>query len=384
MIKKILFFVALFYLVLPPVACASRIKDIATIAGVRQNQLVGYGLVVGLDGTGDRPGQAPFTNQTFENMLLQFGIHIPFGTALQLKNVAAVAVSAMLPPFSKIGQRLDVTVSSIGNATSLRGGMLLMTPLRGADGSVYAIAQGSVIVSGFGAAGGDGSKVTVNSLGSGDIPNGATVEKTVAVPFVENGKLILELSRPDFSTANQIERVVNLHFGRKVAEALDAGSVRINMASLTGRRAADSLVATDVLRGQYVRLVSRIENMQLQPNAPSARVTVNSRTGTIVIGQNVSIQPVAVAHGNLSVAVSEQEFVSQPSAFATRGRTVKGTSSNIAINQQPAHAFVFSPGASLKDLVDAINRAGAAPGDLIAILQAIKAAGALNADLDVI
>jgi len=383
-IKYFFIFFSLFYITSVD---ATRIKDIATIAGVRDNQLVGYGLVVGLDGTGDRPGQAPFTEQSFQNMLLQFGIHIPAGKNMQLRNVAAVAISATLPPFAKIGQRLDVTVSSIGNASSLRSGNLLMAPLHGADGQVYGMAQGSVIVSGFGASGADGSRIMVNSTGSGNIPNGATVEKMINSPFVQNGHIILELSRPDFNTAGRVEKLVNQTFGRKVAQALDAGSIRVNVASLAGVDYLDGEQTSEVMlaaRSKYVRLISRIQDMTLRLEEPAARVTVNSRTGTIVIGNNVTIQPVAVAHGNLSVVVTEQPFVSQPAPFAKRGDTVAGSSSNVAVSQQPGRAFVLAPGPSLNDLVEAINRAGAAPGDLIAILEAIKAAGALNADLDVI
>lgn len=372
------YLIAVFLLFLAVPLHSARIKDVATLAGVRENQLVGYGLVVGLDGTGDKTNQAPFTSQSFENMLFQFGIHMPANSSnsSQLKNVAAVAVSATLPPFAKRGQKLDVNVSSIGNATSLRGGSLLMTPLKGADGKVYSIAQGSVIVSGFGAKGEDGSKVTVNSTSSGSIPNGASVEDTVEMPFVNNGTITFELSQADFTTAERIAVAVNQEFGRKIARALDAGSVSIKVGSLIGENDERGY-------SRYVPVISRIENIQFRPAEVSARVIVNSRTGTIVIGQNVTIAPVAVAHGNLSVVVSEKKFVSQPNALAA-GKTVVQSASEINIAQQPSRAFVFSPGASLNDLVTAINLVGAAPGDIISILEAIKAAGALNADLDVI
>ncbi|MEO8400440.1 MAG: flagellar basal body P-ring protein FlgI [Gammaproteobacteria bacterium] len=374
---------------LASVANPARIKDISTLAGVRENQLVGYGLVVGLDGTGDKTNQAPFTDQTFQNMLLAFGIRLPNGKASQLKNVAAVAISATLPPFARIGQKLDINVLSLGNATGLRGGSLLMALLKGADGRVYAVAQGSVIVSGFGAQGADGSKVTVNVVSSGSIPNGATVENTIDMPYVQNGIITFELTQPDFTTAQRIQVAINKEFGRKVAQALDASAVSVKIDGIHVVRRVykdegDFMPPDDVAEKQrYVPLISRIENIELSPAEIGARVIVNSRTGTIVIGRNVTISAVAVSHGNLSVIVTERPYVSQPNAFS-RGKTVQGSASDININQQGARTFLLAPGPSLNDLVDAINRVGAAPGDLIAILEAIKAAGALNADLVVI
>lgn len=389
-----------------PLAYSARIKDISNIAGIRDNQLVGYGLVVGLDGTGDRVNQTPFTQQSFLNMLLQFGIRVPFGVNLQLKNVAAVALSASLQPFARIGQKMDVTVASLGNATSLRGGELLMTSLRGADGQVYAVAQGSVVVSGFGALGGDGSKVIVNVTGSGRIPNGATVEKLVEMPFVQEGAVTLQLIQPDFTTAERVVTAINHEFGRKVARPLDAGSIKVKIDHLYSDGMETPVYQGDVvsykgdrtsaeedayysrrrqknLMSLYVPIISRIENITFEPAEVRAKVVVNSRTGTIVVDQNVLISPVAVSHGNLSVVISERPFVSQPNAFAG-GKTVKGTASDININQAQNHAFVFAPGASLNDLVNAINSVGAAPGDLIAILDAIKSAGALHAEMEVI
>lgn len=388
-----------------PLSHSARIKDITSIAGIRENQLVGYGLVVGLDGTGDRVNQTPFTTQSFTNMLLQFGIRIPVGVNLQLRNVAAVALSASLPAFAKIGQKLDITVASLGNASSLRGGELLMTSLRGADGQIYAIAQGSVVVSGFGAQGSDGSKVIVNVTSSGRIPNGATIEKTIEMPFVQDGAITFELLRPDFTTAERVVEAINHEFGRKVAKALDASAIKVKVDHLRADAAdypvyrgdvAD--IKGDVLREEngeyyryrqknlmslYVPIISRIENITLQPGEVRAKVVVNSRTGTIVVDQNVEIAPVAVAHGNLSVVISERPFVSQPNAFSN-GKTVVGAASDINVNQAQNRAFVFSPGASLNDLVNAINSVGAAPGDIIAILEAVKSAGALNAELEVI
>ncbi len=388
--QKIVTFCCL--MLLMTAAFPARIKDITTLAGVRENQLVGYGLVVGLDGTGDKTNQVPFTNQTFQNMLLAFGIHIPVNAATQLKNVAAVAISTNLPPFARIGQKIDITVSSLGNATSLRGGNLLMAPLKGADGKVYAIAQGNVVVSGFGAQGADGSKVTVNSIATGSIPDGATVENVINMPFVQNGIITFELSQPDFTTAIRVEEAINKNFGSKVARAQDPGAVSVkigHMINETNYRALGYKGEMTVQpneeaeKRRYVPLIARIENIELNPAEIAARVIVNSRTGTIVIGRNVTIAPVAVSHGNLSVIITERPYVSQPQGFS-RGRTVTGSASDISVNQQANRAFVFAPGPSLNDVVEAINRVGAAPGDLIAILEAIKAAGALNAELNVI
>lgn len=357
-------------------ACAIRIKDITNLAGVRDNQLVGYGLVVGLDGTGDRTNQAPFTDQTFRNMLLDFGIKIPKDRNFQLRNVAAVAVSATLPPFARIGQKIDITVSSIGNAPSLRGGTLLLVPLKGADNQVYAMAQGNVVVSGFGARGMDGSKVTVNVTATGRIANGATVEQVIRMPYIRNGMIVFELSTPDFTTSKRIAETINKELGYAAAQPMDAGAVAVQV--------NNSLNKNNFLGGDsYVNFISGLENLKVNPGEVAAKVIINSRSGTIVVGQDVSISPVAVAHGNLTVSVSETEFVSQPEPFSN-GRTVKGTNSNLGIDQQKSRAFLLESGASLKELVNAINRVGAAPGDLVSILEAIKQAGALHADLEVI
>jgi flagellar P-ring protein precursor FlgI len=377
------FLFILFLLLTAATAYSARIKDITNIAGIRDNQLVGYGLVVGLDGTGDHVTQAPFTQQSFTNMLIQFGIRLPNNINLELKNVAAVAINATLPPFVKEGQKIDVTIASIGNSSSLRGGSLLMAPLKGADGKVYAIAQGNIVVSGFGASGSDGSKVTVNVPSSGDIPNGATVESTIEMPFVQNGKITFELTQPDFTTAVRIEQAINTNFGYKIAQAEDAGTVVIAVDdSAPGSYKGEAINEHPAMK-KYVPLISRVENITLEPANTRARVVVNSRTGTIVVGQDVTVAPVAITHGNLSVVVTERPFVSQPGAFSN-GKTVTGKASDINVNQAANRTFLFAPGSSLGDLVDAINRVGAAPGDLMAILQAIKAAGALNADLEVI
>lgn len=377
----------------PVSKATSRIKDLVDIAGVRENQIVGYGLVVGLDGTGDKISQSPFTQQSFRNMLVQFGIRLPQSLNFDLKNVAAVAVSAKLPPFAKLGQNIDVNVSSLGNATSLRGGELLMTELRGADNQVYAVAQGSVVVSGFGAQGSDGSKVTVNVTSSGRIPNGATVEQTIEPPFVKNGILTLQLQIPDFTTAEKIANAINKSFFRKIAKPIDASAISVNLqsfvmpvypnASYKDDGQQDRTAAKPVNTGEYVHYIAKIENIMVNQTGGRARIIVNSRTGTIVIDENVAISPVAVAHGNLSVVVSERPYVSQPNALAA-GTTVTGSASDININQTENRAFLLQTGTTLKDLVDEINRVGAAPGDIIAILEAVKASGALHADLEVI
>lgn len=375
-------------------ADAARIKDITSIAGIRENQLIGYGLVVGLMGTGDKINQVPFTQQTFTNMLIEFGIRLPKNINLQLKNVAAVSIHAVLPPFARPGQRIDVTVSSLGNASSLRGGSLLLTPLRGIDGKVYGIAQGNVVVSGFGAQGIDGSKVIVNVPSSGRIANGATIENTIVMPFIQNGAVTFELNQPDFTTAERMEKAINKEFGYPIARALDASAVRVRFDGETTSDEAtfdpsrisykgEGPVDQSRLMSRYVPFISRIENIVLEPAKVRAKIIVNSRTGTIVVGEDVTVAPVAVTHGNLSVIVNERTFVSQPQGFSN-GKTVVGSASDININDGAHRTFEFAPGPSLKDLVDAINAVGAAPGDLIAILEAIKASGALHADLEVI
>lgn len=352
-----------------PLALADRLKDIASIAGVRSNQLIGYGLVVGLDGSGDQTSQTPFTVQTFENMLTQFGITVPEGTRIQMKNVAAVAIHADLPPFSRPGQTIDVTVSSIGNSKSLRGGSLLMTPLKGIDGQVYAIAQGNLVVGGFGAEGADGSRITVNIPSAGRIPNGATVERSVSSPFASGDHLIFNLNRPDFTTAKRIVDRINETFGPGVAQALDGGSVRVR---------------APIDPNQRVDYLAMVENLTVEQGSAAAKVIINSRTGTIVIGQDVRVQPAAVTHGGLTVTISENPQVSQPGGVLSGGQTVISPSSQINIEEGDSRMFVFNPGVSLDEIVRAVNQVGAAPGDLMAILEALKQAGALNADLVII
>jgi flagellar P-ring protein precursor FlgI len=347
---------------------AERIKDIASVAGVRSNQLVGYGIVVGLDGSGDQTSQTPFTVQSLKNMLAQNGIALPPGTNPQLKNIAAVSIHADLPAFAKVGQTIDITVSSIGNAKSLRGGSLLMSPLKGADGQVYAVAQGNLVVSGFGAAA-DGSSVTVNVPSAGRIPNGATVERVVANPFGNGDGIVLNLHTADFTTANQTAHAINRLMGPGTAQALDGTSIRVNAPHQ---------------RAQRVAFVSVLENLEVTTGDAAARVIVNSRTGTVVIGQNVRVKPAAVSHGSLVVTISSSPLVSQPGPLARAGQTVVVPQSDIAITEEDNKMFLFNPGVSLDEIVRAVNQVGAAPGDLVAILEALKQAGSLSAELIII
>jgi flagellar P-ring protein FlgI len=349
-------------------AHAERLKDIAQVAGVRTNQLVGYGLVVGLNGTGDQTTMTPFTLQSIENLLLRFGVTIPPNTNPMVNNVAAVTVTAELPPFSKPGQTIDVTVASIGDAASLRGGELLMTSLRGSDGQIYAVAQGSVLVSGFGVSGKDGSKIILNVPSSGRIPNGATVEREVPMHFASEPHLILNLNTPDFTTAARVAAAINKTLGAGTAEALDAVSIR---------------VAAPVSPDQRIAYVATLEGIQVDPGEAPARVIVNSRTGTVVISSEVRVTAAAVAHGSLAVTITERSDVSQPNAFS-KGQTVVTPRSQIDVKQADAHMFVFQAGVNLDEIVRAVNQVGAAPGDLVAILEALQQAGALRAELVVI
>lgn len=356
-------------LVLSAGAGAERIKDLAHVAGVRDNQLVGYGLVVGLDGSGDQTSQTPFTVQSLQNMLKQFGIVLPPGTDPQLKNIAAVAIHATLPAFSKIGQTIDVTVSSIGNAKSLRGGSLLMSPLKGADGRVYAVAQGDLLVSGLNAAGADGSNITVNVPSVGTIPNGATVERVVPNPFMQGDSFTLNLNRSDFTTANRLAAAINQTVGPGIARAVDAVSIKVSAPAEPSQRVA---------------FASLVENISVEPGEAAARVVINSRTGTVVIGANVRIMPAAVSHGTLVVTITENQQASQPGAFARAGETVVTQQSDIDVGFKGDHAFVIPPAITLQEIVDGVNRVGATPADIVAILQALKQAGALRAELMVI
>ncbi len=367
-IKALLAAVALSLLAGLPAAHAERIKDLATVAGVRDNQLLGYGLVVGLDGTGDQTSQTPFTVQSLKSMLDRLGVSLPENINPQLKNVAAVTVSANLPAFAKPGQTIDITVSSIGNSKSLRGGTLLMTPMKGADGQIYALAQGNLIVGGFGAQGNDGSSITVNIPSVGRIPNGATVERSVPNPFANGNGLTLNLNRADFTTANRLAEAINHHIGPGTARPMDASSIK---------------VSAPIDPAQRVSFVSMLENLTVEPGEAAARIIVNSRTGTVVIGSHVSVQPAAVSHGNMTVTISEQPTVSQPAPLSG-GSTAVVPSSDVQIAQEESRMFLFDPGVSLDEIVRAVNKVGAAPGDLVAILEALKQAGALRAELIVI
>jgi flagellar P-ring protein precursor FlgI len=358
-------FLALLGIVCTGPANAERIKDIASIEGVRSNQLVGYGLVVGLDKSGDKTA---FTGQSLRSMLARLGLTLPPGIDPKAKNIAAVSIQAELPPFAKPGQTIDVTVSSLGDAKSLRGGTLLMSPLKGADGQVYAIAQGSMVVSGLSASGQDGSSVTVNNPNVGRIPNGATVERTVNTSFSDGDALIFNLHTSDFTTANRMAESINKILGANTAKALDATSVRVN---------------APMDPNQKVTFASVIENMTVIPDDAPARVIVNSRTGTVVINGKVRVQPTAVSHGSLTVTITEDPQVSQPNAFST-GQTVVTPQSNVKVEEEKNHMFVFNPGVSLDEVVKAVNNVGAAPSDLVAILEALKSSGSLHAELIVI
>lgn len=348
-------------------AAAQRLKDMAAIGGVRSNQLIGYGLVVGLVGTGDQTSQTPFTIQTFTNMMKEFGISLPEGLNFQLKNVAAVAIHAELPAFIKPGQKIDVTVSSIGNAKSLRGGSLLLTPLKGVDGTIYALAQGNLVVGGFGVEGADGSSIIVNVPSVGRIPNGAMVERPAPSGFMQ-GDLVFNLHIADFTTAKRVSEKINQLLGPRVAAAMDARSIR---------------VTAPLDANQRVAYLSALENLEIDAADGAAKVIINSRTGTIIIGKHVQVSPAAITHGNLIVTISENAEVSQPAMLAA-GQTVVIAKSAIDVEQESNRMFHFRPGVSLEDIVTAVNQVGAAPGDLMAILEGLKQAGALKAELIVI
>ena len=338
--------------------------------GVRSNQLTGFGLVVGLDGTGDQTTQMPYTAQGLTNYLQQLGITLPAASAaqLQLKNVAAVLVTAQLPAFARPGQALDVNVSSMGNAKSLKGGMLIVTPLKGADGEVYALAQGNLIVAGAGASAG-GSKVQINHLSVGRIPAGAQVERSVPTPLLEGNSITLGLEASDFQTARRVAQAINRRFGDGAARALDGRTVRVNAPTDSDAR---------------VSFIAEMEELALESSVAAAKVVINSRTGSIVLNQAVTLGPCAVAHGNLSISISSTPVVSQPNALSTGGQTVVTEKSNIEIRQEPGQLSQIPAAPQLTDVVRALNALGATPQDLLAILQAIKAAGALNAELEVI
>ncbi|ELI6432134.1 flagellar basal body P-ring protein FlgI [Aeromonas sp. 2HA2] len=344
-------------------AHASRIKDISSVEGVRNNQLIGYGLVVGLPGTGEKNNA--FTEQTFRTMLNNFGIKVPDNIKPKIKDVAPVAIHADLPPFSKPGQTIDVTVSAIGEAKSLRGGTLLQSFLKGLDGRVYAVAQGSLVVGGLGAEGADGSKVVINTPTVGRIANGATVEREVPNSFGQGDTITFNLNRPDFTTARRLADVVNDLVGPNTAQALDATSVKVYAPRDPGQR---------------VSYLATIENLEVDPASESAKIIVNSRTGTIVIGSKVRLKPAAISHGGLTVTIAENQQVSQPNPLAG-GNTAVTNNSTINVQQEPGRMFKLDTGATLDDLVRAVNQVGVAPGDLMAILEALQQAGAIEGQL---
>ncbi|MFA7259585.1 MAG: flagellar basal body P-ring protein FlgI [Aeromonas bestiarum] len=345
------------------VAYASRIKDISSVEGVRNNQLIGYGLVVGLPGTGEKNNA--FTEQTFRTMLNNFGIKVPDNIKPKIKDVAPVAIHADLPPFSKPGQTIDVTVSAIGEAKSLRGGTLLQSFLKGLDGRVYAVAQGSLVVGGLGAEGADGSKVVVNTPTVGRIANGATVEREVPNSFSQGDTITFNLNRPDFTTARRLADVVNDLVGPNTAQALDATSVKVYAPRDPGQR---------------VSYLATIENLEVDPASEAAKIIVNSRTGTIVIGSQVRLKPAAISHGGLTVTIAENQQVSQPNPLSG-GQTAVTNNSTINVQQEQGRMFKLDTGATLDDLVRAVNQVGVAPGDLMAILEALQQAGAIEGQL---
>ncbi len=348
---------------------AARIKEVAAVEGVRSNQLTGFGLVVGLDGTGDQTTQMPYTSQGMSNYLKQLGITLPAAAMaqLQLKNVAAVLVTAQLPAFARPGQAIDVNVSSMGNSKSLKGGLLVTTPLKGADGEIYALAQGNLIVAGAGAAAG-GSKVQINHLSAGRIPGGAQVERVVPTPLLEGNSINLGLEASDFQTARRVAQAINKRFGEGVAKALDGRTIHVNAPMESDAR---------------VSFIAEMEELPLESSTPAAKVVINSRTGSIVLNGAVTLGPCAIAHGNLSITISSTPVISQPNPLSG-GKTVVAEKANIQIKQEPGILIQVPASPQLSDVVRALNALGATPQDLLAILQAIKAAGALNAELEVI
>mgnify|MGYP001228736185 CR=1 FL=1 len=369
-----IFFVFLIYLFTVQSASADRLKDLTSIAGVRTNQLVGYGIVVGLAGSGD--GNNGLTLQSMQSMVSRFGL-VTDTAGLDGKNTAAVMVTAELPPFVKPGQTIDVTVSTLGKAKSLRGGTLLMTPLLGADGETYAVAQGNVVVGGLGVEGADGSSVIVNIPTVGRVPRGASVERMVENPFLQSDNIVLNLHQGDFSTALIVTEAINDIFGPEVAVPLDSTSVKV--------RAPKDL-------SQKVAFVSLLENIEVEPASPKARVIVNARTGTIVIGGNVRVTPAAVTHGSLTVRINESQTVTptgnttvnENQVVSTPGDAVTTPESELGIEEENARAFIFDPGTELSTIVESINAVGSSAADLVAILEALREAGSLRAELIII
>lgn len=359
---------ALILLMAAGTASAERIKDLASIQGVRANQLIGYGLVVGLDGSGDQVRQTPFTQQSLTNMLSQLGVTVPQGTNMQVKNVAAVIVTARLPAFAQPGQTVDVVVSSMGNAKSLRGGTLLMTPMKGADGQVYAIAQGNMLVGGAGAQAG-GSSVQVNQLNGGIVSNGAIIERSVPTTFASGGMINLELNSTDFGTAQNMVAALNKHFGAQTALALDGRVIQLRGPQDPAAQAA---------------FLSQVENLQVRLPPARAKVIINARTGSVVMNRTVTIEEAAIAHGNLSIIISRQSDVSQPDTPFGGGQTVVTDNTQIEMRSDTGSLQRVNTSTNLADVVRALNSLGATPQDLLSILQNLKSAGALRADLEII
>ena len=356
----VMFFMSLMFI---QPAQAERLKDLATIQGVRNNQLMGYGLVVGLDGTGD---QTPYTVQSMISMMQQMGVNLPAGTSVQMKNVASVIITSSLPAFAQPGQTLDVTVSSIGSAKSLRGGTLLMTPLKGADGQIYAMAQGNLVVGGVGAAA-NGSQTQINHLSVGRISDGATVERSIPNTMSQSDNINLELKDSDFSTASLVVDAINKKFGPNTALAQDGRVIHVQAPANSSR----------------VSFLAALETINVAPAASYAKIIMNARTGSVVMNQAVTLENCAVSHGNLSVVINTDPVISQPGALSG-GQTVSTARSQIEINKEPGKVLKLNSGANLADVVKALNAIGATPQDLLAILQAMKASGSLHADLEVI
>jgi flagellar P-ring protein precursor FlgI len=359
-ITCVLFFISLLFI---QPAQAERLKDLATIQGVRNNQLIGYGLVVGLDGTGD---QTPYTVQSMISMMQQMGVNLPAGTSVQMKNVASVIITGSLPAFAQPGQTLDVTVSSMGSAKSLRGGTLLMTPLKGADGQIYAMAQGNLVVGGVGASA-NGSQTQINHLSVGRISDGATVERSIPNTINQTDNVNLELKESDFSTASLVVDAINKRFGANTALAQDGRVIHVQAPANSSR----------------VSFLADLEKINVAPAPTSAKIIMNARTGSVVMNQAVTLENCAVSHGNLSVVINTDPVISQPGALSS-GQTVSTARSQIEINKEPGKVLKLNSGANLSDVVKALNAIGATPQDLLAILQAMKAAGSLHADLEVI
>ncbi|WP_020166541.1 flagellar basal body P-ring protein FlgI [Methylotenera versatilis] len=365
--SKVMHVFLLFSLLFASPVFAERLKDMASIQGVRSNQLIGYGLVVGLDGTGDQTTQTPFTVQSIISMMQQMGVNLPLGTNLQLKNVAAVMVTSALPAFAQAGQTLDVTVSSMGNAKSLRGGTLLMTPLKGADNQIYAMAQGNLVVGGVGASA-NGSKTQINHLGVGRISSGATVERSLPNPIAQHGTINLELNESDFSTASIVADAINARFGNDTATPENGRVIRVQTPANIQDRVA---------------FLGKLESINVMPAKGGAKIILNARTGSVVMNQAVMLESCAVSHGNLSVVINTAPVISQPGPFS-EGRTVSTQVSQIEINNAPGKVLMLPSAVSLSDVVKALNAIGATPQDLLAILQAMKASGSLKAELEII